>query len=265
MKAPKGNSDSFASFSEFLNLWQTKSDSVLQDFSEYIRSNPLLENVLSTGPCFVYMLDYKTMTYLYISSSIKNITGYDPKEVQEAGPKYFFDKIHPEDMDELMNVTFKKIVAYYQSTPIEDRKKIRCSYDYRVKRADGKYMRFLQQTVIVDMDDAGKPLADIGIISDITEYKKNNTISLHLSIYQQDAGFLTTSVASEKSVKKDRISERELEILKLLMQGYSSKKIADQLSISINTVRNHRQNLLEKTKTKNIAELITFALSNSII
>lgn len=265
MSTNQGKSDPLPSFSEFLKLWQNQSDSPIRDFSEYIKSNPLLENVLNLGPCCVYMLNYQSMKYIYISSNMKNILGYDVKDIMNAGPQFFYGITHPEDLNELMNSTFKKITEYYFETAIEDRKKIRCSYDYRIKRADDKYIRLLQQTVVVDIDQEGRPLVDVGILSDITEYKKDSTISLFLTKYDQKDGFLTLKPGPEKHTKKDRISERELEILKLLMQGYSSKKIAEELSISVNTVRNHRQNLLEKTKTKNIAELVAFALSNSLI
>jgi DNA-binding CsgD family transcriptional regulator len=205
------------------------------------------------------------MSYLYMSSSVKNLLGYESKEIMAAGPEFLLNLMHPDDLKELMGNTFKKLVEYYHNTPLDQKKHIRSSYDYRIKRADGKYARLLQQTVVVDIDKDGNPLVDIGIISDITEYKKDNKISLLISRYDQTEGFVTLNTPPDLEPKKDRISQRELEILKLLMQGFSSKKIADELHISINTVKNHRQNLLEKTKSKNIAELITFALSNSII
>lgn len=47
------------------------------------------------------------------------------------------------------------------------------------------------------------------------------------------------------------LSSREMEVLKYVGEGYTSKEIADQLSISINTVNRHRQNILEKLKVKN--------------
>ncbi|SEM35092.1 regulatory protein, luxR family [Chryseobacterium taichungense] len=47
------------------------------------------------------------------------------------------------------------------------------------------------------------------------------------------------------------LSKREVEVLKYVGEGYTSKEIADHLSISINTVHRHRQNILEKLKVKN--------------
>ncbi|WP_223608191.1 response regulator transcription factor [Chryseobacterium sp. OSA05B] len=47
------------------------------------------------------------------------------------------------------------------------------------------------------------------------------------------------------------LSKRELEILKYVGEGYASKEIAEFLSISVNTVSRHRQNILEKLNVKN--------------
>lgn len=58
-------------------------------------------------------------------------------------------------------------------------------------------------------------------------------------------------VADDKLNYKNVLSQRELEILKFVGEGFTSKEIADFLSISINTVSRHRQNILEKLKVKN--------------
>ena len=55
------------------------------------------------------------------------------------------------------------------------------------------------------------------------------------------------------------LTNRELEVLRLMKQGLLSKEIADTLQISINTVNSHRQNILQKLKAKNSAEAINFA------
>ena len=55
---------------------------------------------------------------------------------------------------------------------------------------------------------------------------------------------------------KNRITKRELPILDLLSRGMSSNEIAAELFISHNTVDFHRRQLLKKTDSKNIADLI---------
>jgi len=70
-----------------------------------------------------------------------------------------------------------------------------------------------------------------------------------------------------KNLDEDKIvlSERELEVLRLLAQGQSTKLIADKLFISTHTVESHRKNLLKKTESKNTAELIKYAISNQLL
>lgn len=71
----------------------------------------------------------------------------------------------------------------------------------------------------------------------------------------------------EQSVKKDafNLSNREIEILKLISEGNSSSKIADQLFISTNTVDTHRKNIMAKCGVRKITELITFANKNQLL
>jgi DNA-binding CsgD family transcriptional regulator len=58
-------------------------------------------------------------------------------------------------------------------------------------------------------------------------------------------------LVEDKLNYKNILSQRELEVLKFVGEGFTSKEIADFLSISINTVSRHRQNILEKLKVKN--------------
>jgi len=60
-------------------------------------------------------------------------------------------------------------------------------------------------------------------------------------------------------------SKREIEILCLSMEGLPMKQIADKLSISDRTVEKHRSNLMVRTNSKNMIEVIIFALRNNLI
>ncbi len=61
------------------------------------------------------------------------------------------------------------------------------------------------------------------------------------------------------------LSSREIEILGLVAKGMRSKDIANQLFISINTVNNHRKNLLEKMEVSNSSEAVKLAAKLGII
>ncbi|MGW8122637.1 response regulator [Roseivirga echinicomitans] len=62
-----------------------------------------------------------------------------------------------------------------------------------------------------------------------------------------------------------KLGNREVEIIKLLAEGFTSSQIAEKLFISENTVKTHRKNILKKTDLHNTSELIQFALNNQIM
>lgn len=61
------------------------------------------------------------------------------------------------------------------------------------------------------------------------------------------------------------LSRREKDIALLLSKGKSTQEIADELFLSFLTVQTHRRNILQKYKTKNVAELIAFLLKNNLL
>ncbi len=61
------------------------------------------------------------------------------------------------------------------------------------------------------------------------------------------------------------LSDRESEILTLIVREYTSEEIAGKLSISKKTVDNHRANILEKTNNKSTIGLVKYALKNGML
>ncbi len=61
------------------------------------------------------------------------------------------------------------------------------------------------------------------------------------------------------------LTSREIEILTLIAQGKTNKKISDQLFISIATVKQHRKFIKRKTECKNTVELVKFAQAFDLI
>lgn len=61
------------------------------------------------------------------------------------------------------------------------------------------------------------------------------------------------------------ISEREMEVLSLICQEYTSKEIADKLFISTRTVEGHRRSLQDKTGSRNLVGLVLYAVKNGIV
>lgn len=74
-----------------------------------------------------------------------------------------------------------------------------------------------------------------------------------------------TNSPSENHSSTSMLTDRELEILKLICQEYSGKEIGEQLFISSNTVETHRKNLMKKLHVKNTIGLVKYALKHHLI
>lgn len=66
------------------------------------------------------------------------------------------------------------------------------------------------------------------------------------------------------SSTKKMITKREREIMKLIVKGYTSAEIANQLFISTRTVETHRANLMNKLELKNTAALVRYAMEENL-
>ncbi|CAM1373967.1 response regulator [Tenacibaculum xiamenense] len=70
---------------------------------------------------------------------------------------------------------------------------------------------------------------------------------------------------NDKEESHKDLTEREIEVLKLIAQEKSSSEIADTLSISVKTVESYRRNLYKKLKVKNVVGLAMYAVRNKIV
>jgi DNA-binding NarL/FixJ family response regulator len=83
-----------------------------------------------------------------------------------------------------------------------------------------------------------------------------------MDIIQND---LISNKKSKCSFDTGFITSRELEVLQLICKQKSTIEIGEKLFISPRTVEGHRNNLLLKTESKNIAGLVVYAIQNSIV
>ena len=96
----------------------------------------------------------------------------------------------------------------------------------------------------------------INKVADGGTYYSNEVYSIIMKEYKDEK--------KGKSETQD-LSDREIEILKLICQEFTTTEIAEKLCISQFTVLTHRRNMLEKTNSKNIVGLIKYAIKFNLI
>ncbi|WP_431242775.1 response regulator [Flavobacterium sp. P21] len=75
---------------------------------------------------------------------------------------------------------------------------------------------------------------------------------------------IVSSKTSKVHLETSFLSPREIEILRLICQQKTTSEIAEHLFLSPRTVEGHRNNLLLKTESRNIAGLVVYAIQNEI-
>jgi DNA-binding NarL/FixJ family response regulator len=77
--------------------------------------------------------------------------------------------------------------------------------------------------------------------------------------------FKQMSRSDRQQVPTPRLTERELEVLKLVAQGLNNREIAKRLFISENTVKNHVRNILEKLQLHSRMEAVMYAVREKLL
>ena len=86
-------------------------------------------------------------------------------------------------------------------------------------------------------------------------------------IYFSDEVLQEMLKASERKQVNDesKLTNREVEIVRLIEKEYSNKKIAEELFLSERTVETHRKNIFRKTKTNSVIGLIKYAYEHKLV
>jgi DNA-binding NarL/FixJ family response regulator len=92
--------------------------------------------------------------------------------------------------------------------------------------------------------------------------KALNTVAEGTTYYSEE---VMQRIVESKEGGLDGLTDRELEIVKLISSGLKSSEIAKQLFISVNTVETHRKNIFSKTGVKNAVGLSHYARKHGII
>jgi DNA-binding NarL/FixJ family response regulator len=87
----------------------------------------------------------------------------------------------------------------------------------------------------------------------------------HLQVPRPDLGHLTEAYGLGDLDAHQLVSKREKEVLLLICQQFTNAQIAARLSISERTVEGHRNNLIQKTNSKNVIGLLVFALKHRLV
>jgi len=223
-----------------------------------------LDEFLPYSSTFFCITNTQTLSFEYISKNMKSCLGLDRTLLKQKGMRYFWSRMHPDDVEgwlsalnELMNYTVNEI-------SIEQRTRMNYTWNYRFKNSKDQYVNVIQNTTPLEFDIENKPI--IGM-AHYTVLNSNIKMDVCASAkWLNDNNEYETRYFNNFSQKllTNGVSNRERDIIRLLVLNYSSKEIAEKLHISSNTVDTHRRNILKKLNISSTGELVGMLKMNKI-
>ena len=239
-------------------------DSVLsqQDFSNEIpdyrtveNSIALLERMAEVENSSIAVFDLYRKEFITIRSKYKDQVKVDMQEAKTYGLAYYISIMHPDDGPVVLD-TYKKVFEFSFNLPVEEKKDYKTIFNFRLG-SQGKYFHFIQQIVVLELTRSGNIWLGLSLSDLLPENEKFEKVNRRVINLRNGKYYLFNE--DDKENTWQNLSARELEVLGLVSKGFISKEIADKLFISVNTVNNHRQNILEKIKAANTNEAIRYA------
>ena len=221
---------------------------------------PFLQLIDSLQTSIVVAFDFYKRDYFYFSENFNSIFGFHNNHLPLADHEWFRRRFHPDDY--IINTGSIWTMKYFYQLPVEERKNIRLIHEFRIKNDNDKWIRLLIQNEILELDKKGNMWLDLKLC----DFSPNQDLDMPGQFILRDklSGEVIYSIKGE-SPNGNNISAREKEVLGLISKGRKSNQIAENLSISVNTVNNHRRNIIEKLHVSNSSEAVKMATKLGII
>jgi DNA-binding CsgD family transcriptional regulator len=191
----------------------------------------------------------------YISENCKDFWGIPAKKMKFLTMEEYFALVHPDDVTCFSNV-LAVIDGYINGE--DDPACMRFTIVYRMKGADGHYHTIEDEKVVLKTKS--------GNYAHFCTYTKTpDKLTVVLEVYRVVNNRKTKIKSQLFRPNSNALSPRELEIIRLIDQGYNNAELSRHLSLSIFTVKNHKQRLFKKMNAKNTIELLRFSRDQHLL
>lgn len=171
-------------------------------------------------------------------------------------------RFHPTDRVLWCGQVYPDIINYLESISADDLPDYRISFNHRYISKNEDISQFLHEGTLIYGSKNHEPILNLKVFSEIGDIKSDDSIVLTIFKYSEENGYEKVFNKVYLNKQASILTQRELEIIRFCHEGLSSKLIANKLNLSIHTVKNHKRNIMEKTMTHNITELIHLCIQN---
>ena len=222
----------------------------------------------AVGPHFWFIANLINGSVQAAGGMIKEITSITKEDFINGSPDQLFQRTHPDDIQQMFAFS-NYWVEFLMSLKKEQIPHVHTTIYIRIKNKEEIYKWVMVQYADQMVDEKGKIIFGLTLVTDIDFIKKDGVAMMSILDTHDETcqHFFCTDGKSIDLTNQTvtKLTNREIEVIGYLAIGYSSKQIASEMKISINTVDNHRQNMLRKTKSKSTGELVNFAIQAGFV
>ncbi len=248
----------------YQDVWQA--GYVLEEsLQKQIEYHLLIDKHLPDTASFFYVVKFPDGQYNFLGRQQEAVSGYSNEEFLRRGVSFFLENIHPDEVDIVLNHVYPDITSFVASLDKGERTQVLIQYNYRFRRKNGVFVNLLENVNVLALDEAGRPGLVLG---NVIMLQSEEVLPVRLAIKRlrkADAAELVFSKVYSPLREEHRLTGRELEILRQVAIGRTSREIAARLFISPHTVDTHRRNLLKKLGCRSVVDLTQVAFQNGLL
>jgi DNA-binding CsgD family transcriptional regulator len=225
----------------------------------------MIKSLYAPGPSFFTIFNFENNRIEYISSEVKEVLGLKP---ENRSKEEVMEQFHEEDIahlarcQEIIEVFTNKILSP------EEWPHYKRTFQYRMIHADGSTRLILHQSMLIhniDLSYLGKSFILASDISKFSEVRSDTISFIDTRGHHSYFNIKSLEELYKLTGSRNELSTREIEILKLISEGYKSREIAEILHITYDTVRTHRNNILKRHNFNNLTQALAYYIREGFI
>ena len=254
---------------QFVHIAKSDKELGLVDYEAFFAPQIKEARNFAIGPYYWFIGDNAKLLITVASENIGELSPYTKQEWQNKPASFLVENIHPEDSFYVLSavqLAMEKIIRL----PVERQGDVKYSIYARMLNAHKAYRWVLIQMPGLYINLENRTTCGLMMVTDLshlgfenrsvmmmlTDKVKNKNVYYHIS---------SNDLLQLVNVTLPHITEREQEVLRLMIKGLNTPQIAATLHISYHTVENHKRNLRKKTATKTAAELVYYVNTNCLL
>lgn len=251
-------------YDSFISILQkylpNKYGAILKE-DQFLLATHEYESMISNSAGIYGLVNYSDNRYVYVSDNYATLDVEIPKLLSEGLP-YVNTFLHPDERSTFMTRLLPTVFRFFAQAQDEKQlKNMKAMFTSRMRMKNGEYRWFMHQVNVLSTDEHNSPLMGLKFMVEIEGFKKDYDLDLTISMKDPDGIYHPVHKESFRhEARESSLSKREIEILKLVAQGNTSKQIAYLLDLSEHTVIKHRKNMLKKRQVSSAAELVNSVL-----